>query len=195
MLSWWSNVTFLKGTNCKSSLCHSLLRKYEMTTTHLVAAKRKQTLHGMSLCYPNKSLVYVGTYLWLTKPWHPPHPTHTPQSALRLHKCWEVGQCEGRAQLTVADLETLAPHRPQGSGRLPPQKLFQPKRLHCQTAFTWGSQDIRAPRRKNATLQSCLDTLTAFWMARDSSRASVPQIIWKESEQQSKSAGHCAYDC
>lgn len=30
----------------------------------------------------------------------------------------------------------------------PVKELFQPNLLHCQTAFTWGSQDIRAPRRK-----------------------------------------------
>lgn len=28
------------------------------------------------------------------------------------------------------------------------KELFQPNRLRCQTAFTWGSQDIRAPRRR-----------------------------------------------
>lgn len=59
------------------------------------------------------------------------------------------------AQLTVADLETLAPHPPQRSGSPPGYKEpFQPKLLRCQSAFAWGSQDIRALRRKMLLMPS-----------------------------------------
>lgn len=84
----WGRTTY------QSSNCHSLEPKYKMTTSHLVAAKRKQTLHGWPLHYPNKPVVYVRTYLWLTKSWHLPLSAATP-SPSSLHKCWEVGQCAG----------------------------------------------------------------------------------------------------
>lgn len=81
-------------TTYQSPDCRSLQPKCDMTTSHLVAAKRKQTPHGRSLRYPNKPAVYVRTYLWLTKPWHRALSPATPSPSW-LHKCWEVGQREG----------------------------------------------------------------------------------------------------
>lgn len=79
ILSKHTNGIFPKGKEPPEvARCHAAKGKYEVTTSHLVAAKTKQTLHGLSLCYPNKSRVCLRTYLWLTKPWHPPLSCNPP---------------------------------------------------------------------------------------------------------------------
>lgn len=50
----------------------------------------------------------------MTPPKPSPETPPLPSDSV-LHKCREVGQCEVM-QLTVAGLETLPPHQPQGSG-------------------------------------------------------------------------------